>query len=79
MLGRLFDYFRCDLAIDLGTVNTRVGVVGRGIVVNEPSLVALDRATRRVLSGGDTVGHLARQMQGRTPDSINKLFCGDIL
>jgi rod shape-determining protein MreB and related proteins len=70
MLGRLLDYFRCDLAIDLGTVNTRVGVVGRGIVVDEPSLVALDRSSRRVLSGGATVGHLARQMQGRTPDSI---------
>ncbi len=71
MLQRLFGYFCSDLAVDLGTVNTLVGVVGEGLVLQEPSVVAVDRRSGRVLSGGCAVGHLARQMQGRTPDSIS--------
>ena len=70
MLSRLFQYFRYDLALDLGTANTLVGVVGEGIVVDEPSVVAVEQGTRRVLCGGSAVGHLARQMEGRTPESI---------
>jgi rod shape-determining protein MreB len=70
MLPRLFQYFRCDLALDLGTANTLLGVVGEGIVVDEPSVVAVQQGTRRVLCGGSAVGHLARQMEGRTPESI---------
>jgi rod shape-determining protein MreB len=45
-------------------------VVGEGLVLNEPSVVAVEQATGRVLSGGCAVGHLAKQMQGRTPESI---------
>jgi rod shape-determining protein MreB and related proteins len=67
---RFFDYFRNDLAVDLGTVNTLVGVPGKGIVVEEPTVVAVEKAAGRVLSGGSAVGHLAKQMEGRTPDSI---------
>src|SRR5215510_8216945 len=55
-----------DLAIDLGTVNTRVYARGRGIVVNEPSAVALDNRTGAV----QAVGKEAKEMLGRTPGNI---------
>ena len=55
-----------DLAIDLGTVNTRVYARGRGIVVNEPSAVALDDSTGEV----QAVGKEAKEMLGRTPGRI---------
>ena len=59
--------FSEDLAIDLGTVNTRVYVRGRGIVVNEPSAVALDNSTGEVRA----VGKEAKEMLGRTPSKIS--------
>lgn len=59
-----------DFAVDLGTANTLIGSPGRGVLLNEPSVVAVETESRRVLSGQCAVGHLARQMQGRTPDSI---------
>jgi rod shape-determining protein MreB len=71
MLNRLLGYFSPDMAVDLGTANTLVSVVGEGIVLDEPSVVAVERAGGRVLSGGCAVGHLARQMLGRTPESIH--------
>jgi len=71
MLHRLLHYFSSDLAVDLGTANTLISVVGEGLVLNEPSVVAVEQGTGRILSGGCAVGHLARQMQGRTPDSIS--------
>jgi rod shape-determining protein MreB and related proteins len=67
----LLSRFRCDLAIDLGTANTLVCIVGEGLVLNEPSVVAVEHGTGRILSGGCAVGHLAKQMEGRTPDSIS--------
>jgi rod shape-determining protein MreB len=70
MLHRLFGLLGPDLAIDLGTANTLVSVAGEGLVVNEPSVVAVEESTGRILSGGCAVGHLAKQMQGRTPQSI---------
>lgn len=70
MLRRFRQWIRPDLAIDLGTANTLVAVNGEGIVVNEPSVVALQKGTRRVLGRGTAVGKLARQMVGRTPDAI---------
>lgn len=70
MLHRLADYFRYDLAVDLGTANTLVSVVGEGLVLDEPSVVAVGKSGGRILSGGCAVGHLARQMEGRTPESI---------
>ncbi len=69
-LKSVFDYFRTDLAVDLGTANMRVGIPGEGVVLDEPSTVAVDKKTGRVLSDGLSVGYLARQMQGRAPDSI---------
>jgi rod shape-determining protein MreB and related proteins len=65
-LRPLLSLFSEDLAIDLGTVNTRVYVRDRGIVVNEPSAVALDDTTGEVYA----VGKEAKQMLGRTPGNI---------
>ena len=62
----LFSLFSSDLAIDLGTANTLVYARGRGIVVNEPSLVVVDRSTGQV----ESVGMEARQMLGRTPVNL---------
>lgn len=70
MLNRLLGLWRADLAIDLGTANTLISVAGEGLVLNEPSVVAVEQGSTRVLSGGCAVGHLAKQMLGRTPDSI---------
>ena len=65
-LRPLASLFSEDLAIDLGTVNTRVYARGRGIVVNEPSAVALDETTGEV----QAVGKEAKEMLGRTPSKI---------
>lgn len=70
MLQRIRQWFCPDLAIDLGTANTLVAIQGEGITVNEPSVVALQKGSRRVPGRGTAVGKLARQMLGRTPDSI---------
>jgi rod shape-determining protein MreB len=65
-LRSVFGFFSSDLAIDLGTANTLVFAKGRGIVVNEPSIVALDKNNKRVLA----VGREAKEMLGRTPSDI---------
>lgn len=70
MLHRFLGLLGSDLAIDLGTANTLISVAGEGLVLNEPSIVAVEEGTNRILSGGCAVGHLAKQMQGRTPQSI---------
>lgn len=70
MLTRLRRWFCPDLAIDLGTANTLVAIQGQGVTLDEPSVVALQKGTRRVLGRGTAVGKLAKQMLGRTPDSI---------
>jgi rod shape-determining protein MreB len=61
-----FSFLGRDMAIDLGTANTIVWVRGRGIVLNEPSVVAIDNDNKRVLA----VGREAREMLGRTPGNI---------
>ncbi len=71
MLQRLLQNFRCDLAVDLGTANTLVATAGEGLVLDEPSVVAIDQSSGKILSGGAAVGHTARQMQGRTPQRIS--------
>ena len=58
--------FSHDIGIDLGTANTLVAVRGRGIVIDEPSVVAIDRANRSVLA----IGAEAKTMVGRTPAHI---------
>lgn len=58
------------IGIDLGTTSTLIAVQGEGLVVDEPSVVAIERATGHVLGRGTAIGRLAKQMVGRTPDSI---------
>src|SRR3954469_14026508 len=59
-------FFSKKLGIDLGTANTLVFVPGKGIVLNEPSVVAVSEQDNRILA----VGAEAKQMIGRTPDNI---------
>ncbi|MCK4235818.1 MAG: rod shape-determining protein [Candidatus Krumholzibacteria bacterium] len=66
MLGRIATYFSNDIAIDLGTANTLVYLKGGGIVLNEPSVVAVDQKTRKIYA----VGAEAKAMLGKTPDHI---------
>jgi len=66
MFDFLFSLFSNDMGIDLGTANTLVYVKNQGIVLREPSVVAIDRETRRVLA----IGAEAKRMLGRTPASI---------
>ena len=71
MLSKLYGMFSSDLAIDLGTANTLVYVRGKGIVVNEPSVVAMTtvRGKMQVLAVGDD----AKQMLGKTPGNIKAI------
>ena len=65
-LNSLFGLFSLDLGIDLGTANTLVNVRGKGIVLNEPSWVAIEKRTKHPLA----IGAEAREMVGRTPGNI---------
>jgi rod shape-determining protein MreB len=62
----LFSFFSNDLAIDLGTANTVVYAKNKGVVLNEPSIVAINNITNRV----EAVGREAKEMLGRTPGNI---------
>ena len=61
-----FNKFSHDMGIDLGTANTLVHVKGKGIIIREPSVVAVDKANNEVLA----IGAEAKQMIGRTPGHI---------
>src|SRR5688500_9726648 len=61
--------FSSDLAIDLGTANTCIYTRGKGIVLSEPSIVALNKVTGRI----EAVGMDAKEMLGRTPGSITAI------
>ena len=67
MFRKLFPHFNKGVAIDLGTANSLVYVEGKGIVINEPSVIALNKKTGQILA----VGHEAKMMVGRTPSHIN--------
>ena len=71
MFSRLFGFLSADMAIDLGTANTLVYVKGRGIVLNEPSVVATIeiKGKKQILA----VGNEAKQMLGRTPGNIQAI------
>ena len=66
MLNKLFGFWSKDIGIDLGTANTLVYVRGKGIVINEPSIVAVNQKTGRILA----IGEEAKKMVGRTPGYI---------
>lgn len=65
-ISKLHEYFSSDLAIDLGTANTLVISKGKGIVSREPSIVAIDKNTKRI----QAVGTEAKLMLGKTPAHI---------
>ena len=71
MFSRLFGFLSADMAIDLGTANTLVYVKGKGIVLNEPSVVAIaeHKGRKQVLA----VGEEAKLMLGRTPGNIEAI------
>jgi rod shape-determining protein MreB len=69
MFESLFQYLGRDMAVDLGTANTLVYVRGRGIVLNEPSVVAINQKTQHILA----VGSEAKRMVGRTPGHISAI------
>ena len=71
MLNRILHYLSADMAIDLGTANTLVYVRGKGIVLNEPSVVAyaMNKGKKQVLA----VGNDAKQMVGKTPGNIQAI------
>jgi len=66
----LLSRFSADIGIDLGTANTLVAIRGAGIVLNEPSVVAVKRGTNRVLMNGTAVGTTAKEMLGKAPGNI---------
>lgn len=70
LLDRFADFggnMATDMAIDLGTANTLVAITGEGIVINEPSVVAIEKSTHRVLA----VGHEAKNTINHTPDAFS--------
>ena len=66
MWSKFLGLFSNDIGIDLGTANTLVYVKDRGIVIREPSVVAIQEGTKRILAVGDE----AKRMLGRTPGNI---------
>jgi len=69
-VNRFVGLFSIDMGVDLGTANTLVCVQGEGIVLNEPSVVAVRRGTNEVLRDGQAVGLAAKEMLGKTPGTI---------
>lgn len=66
MFKKLYERFSNDIGIDLGTANTLVYLGGHGIIINEPSIVAVNQKTGRIVA----VGREAKEMWGKTPDHI---------
>src|SRR3990172_9819358 len=66
MFGKFFSYFSHDIGIDLGTANTLIWVKDKGIVIREPSVVAMHRKTKKIIA----IGTEAKRMVGKTPPSI---------
>lgn len=66
MINKLFSFFSHDIGIDLGTANTLIWVKGKGIVIREPSVVAMQKKTKEVIA----IGTEAKKMVGKTPQTI---------
>ncbi|RKY08761.1 MAG: rod shape-determining protein [Planctomycetota bacterium] len=73
ILDTILGWFSKDMGIDLGTCNTLVCVRNEGIILNEPSVVAVRRGTNIVLNNGEAVGLVAKEMLGKTPGSITAI------
>jgi rod shape-determining protein MreB len=72
-IDKWLGWFSVDMGIDLGTCNTLVCVRGQGIVLNEPSVVAVRKGTNKVLNNGTAVGWAAKEMLGKTPGTISAI------
>jgi len=72
-LDKFWSFFSVDMGIDLGTANTLVCVRGKGIVLMEPSVVAVKKGTNKVLLDGNAVGKMAKDMIGKTPENIEAI------
>ena len=70
IIDKLMGVFSVDMGIDLGTANTLVSVKGEGIIIAEPSVVAVKKDTNIVLLNGNAVGDVAKEMLGKTPENI---------
>lgn len=70
MFDKLFSLFSHDIGIDLGTANTLVWVKGKGIVIREPSVVAMHKKTKKIIA----IGSEAKKMVGKTPPSISTVM-----
>src|SRR5258708_21374524 len=70
IFDKFSEYFSNDIAIDLGTANTLVYAKGRGIILDEPSVVAVQKNYRGLQNRGMAVGREAKQWLGLTPGSI---------
>ncbi|MFH1549438.1 MAG: rod shape-determining protein [Planctomycetota bacterium] len=68
LFGKLLGLISLDMGVDLGTTNTLVCVKGRGIVLSEPSVVAVKKGTNQVLLNGNAVGTVAREIMAKAPD-----------
>jgi rod shape-determining protein MreB len=66
LFSKFYNYFSSDLAIDLGTANTLVFAKGKGIIIREPSMVAVEKSTGKI----QAVGNEAKEMLGKTPANI---------
>ena len=73
IFDRFLSMVSVDMGIDLGTCNTLVAVRGEGIVLNEPSVVAVWKGTNKVLKNGEAVGWTAKEMLGKTPGTISAI------
>ena len=66
LFSKIYNYFSADLAIDLGTANTLVYVKGKGVIIREPSIVAIEKHTGKI----QAIGSVAKEMLGKTPANI---------
>ena len=73
MIDMFLGWLSTDMGIDLGTATTLVYVKGRGVVLNEPSVVAVFKGTNKVIMNGQAVGWEAKAMLGKTPGSIQAI------
>ncbi|MHC4157941.1 MAG: rod shape-determining protein MreB [Planctomycetota bacterium] len=73
MLDTILGCFSMDMGIDLGTCTTLVCVRDKGIVLNEPSVVAVRKGTNLVINNGEAVGLVAHEMLGKTPGTISAI------
>ncbi len=73
MLNRVLGIFPDDLSIDLGTANTLIYMRGKGVVLNEPSVVAIRQDRNGSICRIEAIGAEAKRMLGRTPENITAI------